>query len=105
MSYGLKEYKALLEKNLIDLRNPMSTPFGCDPHSDLSITVRYAKMESINYALEMLPEIKEPKVPMKDHEFREQVNELLELVKTYGHTQQLRTHLRSFLYQFKEKCE
>jgi hypothetical protein len=41
---------------------------------------------------------------MKDHEFREQVNELLELVKTYGHTQQLRTHLRTFLYQFKEKA-
>lgn len=105
MSYGLKEYKELIEKNLLELRDPMSTPFGCDPHSDLSITVRYAKMESINYAIEMLPEIKVPKVPMKDHEFRDQVNELLILTRTYGHTQQLRTHLRSFLLNFKEKCE
>lgn len=54
--YGLKEYKELLEKNLRDLKDPNCIPFGCDPSSQMSIAVRHAKMESINYALEMLPE-------------------------------------------------
>ena len=56
MKYGLPEYKALLEKNLRELRDPMSTPFGSDPFSAASVAVRIAKMESINYALEMLPD-------------------------------------------------
>lgn len=64
MSYGLKEYKDLLEQNLRDLRNPMSIPFGMDPLTSEATAYRTAKMESINYAIEMLPEIKEP---MKDH--------------------------------------
>jgi len=102
MNYGLKEYKELLEKNLQQLKDPMSTPFGCDPHSNLSITVRYAKQESINYALEMLPEIKEP---MKDHEFRDQVNELRDLCNTFYKTEQLRGRLADFLQAFREKCK
>lgn len=102
MSYGLKEYKELLEKNLKDLKNPNNVPFGMDPFGNVAALYRRNKSESINYALEMFPEIKEP---MKDHEFRGEVNALLELVKTYAHTQQLRAHLRSFLYQFKEKVE
>jgi len=105
MNYGLKEYKELLEKNLRELSDPMCVPFGMDPFSNQALDYRQAKIESINYALEMLPEIKVPKVPMKDHEFRDQVNELLILTRTYGHTQQLRTHLRSFLLNFKDKCK
>lgn len=42
---------------------------------------------------------------MKDHEFREEVNDLKELVLKYAHTQQLRTHLAMFLHQFREKCK
>lgn len=42
---------------------------------------------------------------MKDHEFREQVNALKELVLTYKDTQQLRERLRIFLGEFKEKAE
>lgn len=57
--YGLKEYKALLEKNLAELNNPMSVPFGMDPHSEIARCYRRWKQESINYALEMLPEIPE----------------------------------------------
>lgn len=102
MTYGLKEYKALLEKNLEELKNPMCVPFGADPFSQHSINVRHAKMESINYALEMLPEIKEP---MKDHVFREEVNDLKELVLKYAHTQQLRSRLSHFLKLFEEKCK
>ena len=55
--YGLKEYKELLEKNLREIRNPMSSPFGSDPHSVQETLIRHAKMESINYAIEMLPEV------------------------------------------------
>lgn len=100
MSYGLKEYKALLEQNLRDLRNPMSVPFGMNPSSPEATGYRAAKMESINYALEMLPEIKEP---MKDHEFREQVNSLRDMITTFAGTGQLRARLADFLKQFKEK--
>lgn len=100
MSYGLKEYKALLEQNLRDLSNPMNIPFGMDPFTSEATAYRTAKMESINYALEMLPEIKES---MKDHVFREQVNDLKWLVEVYGDTQQLRSRLSEFLTQFKDK--
>lgn len=102
MNYGLKEYKELLEKNLRELSDPMCVPFGMDPFSNQALDYRQAKIESINYALEMLPEIKDT---MKDHEFRDQVNELKEFVLKYKDTQQLRTHLRTFLHNFKEKCE
>lgn len=102
MTYGLKEYKALLQKNLRDLHNPMSVPFDMDPHSSHATNYRAAKRESINYAIEMLPEIKEP---MKDHVFREQVNDLKWLVDVYGDTQQLRSRLSEFLTQFKDKVQ
>lgn len=46
-----------------------------------------------------------PKERMKDHEFREQVNDLKRLVDTYKDTMQLRERLSMFLEQFKEKCE
>lgn len=55
--YGLKEYKALLEKNLANLNDPMSVPFGMDPHGPMAVCYRQWKKESINYALEMLPTI------------------------------------------------
>lgn len=100
MSYGLKEYKALLEKNLKDLKDPYNVPFGMDPFGGQAKDWRRDKSESINYALEMLPEIKEP---MKDHEFREAVNDLHRIVKVYGTTQQLRSQLSSFLHQFKDE--
>lgn len=100
MSYGLKEYKELLERNLIDLADPYNVPFGMDPFSGQAKDYRRNKSESINYAVEMLPEIKEP---IKDHEFREQVNDLHRLVKVYANTQQLRSQLSSFLREFKEK--
>lgn len=41
---------------------------------------------------------------MKDHEFREEVNALKQLVLRFGNSQQLRTRLAMFLGQFKEKC-
>lgn len=100
MSYGLKEYKDLLEQNLRDLRNPMSIPFGMDPFTSEATAYRTAKMESINYAIEMLPEIKEP---MKDHEFREEVNHLTNLAYDYAETMQLRERMRMFLQSFKDK--
>lgn len=56
-TYGLPEYKALLERELKRLSDPNNVPFGCDPSSQMSINVRHAKQESIVYALEMLPEI------------------------------------------------
>lgn len=40
---------------------------------------------------------------MKDHEFREEVNNLKELVLKYKETQQLRERLSSFLKDFKKK--
>lgn len=101
MTYGLKEYKELLERNLMELKDPNTVPFGMDPHSGQAADYRRNKSESINYALEMLPEIKEP---MKDHEFREEVNDLYRLVKVYANTQQLRSNLSGFLREFKEKC-
>ena len=42
---------------------------------------------------------------MKDHEFREQVNELKELVLKFKDTQQLRSRLAIFLSEFKDKVE
>ena len=40
---------------------------------------------------------------MKDHEFREQVNELKELVLKFKDTQQLRSQLATFLSDFKSE--
>ena len=57
--YGLREYKELLEKNLAELNNQLSIPFGMDPHSEIARCYRRWKQESINYALEMLPEVKQ----------------------------------------------
>lgn len=42
---------------------------------------------------------------MKDHEFRQEVNDLKELVLTFKDTQQLRERLRMFLTEFKNKVE
>lgn len=42
---------------------------------------------------------------MKDHEFREQVNELKELVLKFKDTQQLRSRLVIFLSDFKKQVE
>lgn len=42
---------------------------------------------------------------MKEHEFRDQVNELKELVMLYKDTQQLRERLRIFLQTFRDKVE
>lgn len=42
---------------------------------------------------------------MKDHEFREQVNELKELVLKFKDTQQLRSRLATFLSNFKKQVE
>lgn len=42
---------------------------------------------------------------MKDHEFREEVNSLKDLVLKYKDTQQLRSQLAEFLKSFKEKCK
>lgn len=102
MSYGLKEYKALLEKNFEDLKNPMNVPCSLIPHSFEAAAWQAAKRESINYALEMLPEIKEP---MKDHVFREQVNLLRDLAINYAQTGQLRERMAVFLKEFKDKVE
>jgi hypothetical protein len=41
---------------------------------------------------------------MKDHEFREEVNKLTKLAKTFASTDQLRAHMSIFLKQFEEKC-
>lgn len=42
---------------------------------------------------------------MKDHEFREQVNELKELVLKFKDTQQLRSRLATSLSHFKKQVE
>ena len=42
---------------------------------------------------------------MKDHEFREQVNDLKRLVDAHGKTMHLRDTLSRFLMQFREKCK
>lgn len=42
---------------------------------------------------------------MKDHEFREQVNQLKELVLKFKDTQQLRSRLATFLFDFKAEVE
>lgn len=101
MTYGLKEYKELLERQIKKLDDPMECPWDCDPYSQTSINIRRAKQEALTYAIEMLPDIKEP---MKDHEFRECVNDLRELVLEYGKASQLRSRLSTFLQEFKNKC-
>lgn len=40
---------------------------------------------------------------MKDHEFREEVNNLKDLVLKYKDTQQLRSRLSAFLIDFEKK--
>lgn len=102
MTYGLKEYKALLDKNFEDLKDPMNVPCSLIPYSFEAYAWQTAKRESINYAIEMLPEIKEP---MKDHEFAQSVNELREICKSYGSTEQLRARLAVFLQDFREKIQ
>jgi hypothetical protein len=42
---------------------------------------------------------------MKDHEFREYVNNMMMVFKNYGHTQQLRTHVSSTMMSFKQQIE
>lgn len=59
MTYGLKEYKELLENNIQMLNDPMNCPFGADPYSQMSINIRHAKQEALTYAIEMMPEIVE----------------------------------------------
>ena len=44
-------------------------------------------------------------IKMKDHEFRESVNELKRLVDVHGRTMHLRDVLSRFLMQFREKCK
>lgn len=100
MSYGLKEYKDLLEKNFEDLNNPLNVPCSLIPYTIEAKAWQVAKQESINYAIEMLPEIKEP---MKDHVFREEVNHLTNLAYDYAETMQLRERMRMFLQSFKDK--
>ena len=57
--YGIKQYKELLERELSRLSDPNNSPFGTDPSSKFSIAIRNAKRESINYAIEMLPEVEQ----------------------------------------------
>jgi len=56
--YGLKEYKALLEKAFEKYQNPMSVPPELDPYKE-GVLYRNAKLEILNWAIEMLPEIEE----------------------------------------------
>jgi hypothetical protein len=53
----------------------------------------------------LIPNCDPPVSGMKDHEFREQVNDLKRLCDTFKGTDQLRSQLALFLKQFKEKCE
>lgn len=57
MAYGLKEFKALVEKAYRDCRDPMQVPFTMDPHSQEAINYRSWRAEAFNYVLEMMPEI------------------------------------------------
>lgn len=59
MSYGIKEYKALLESALERYKNPMECPFGMDPYSNEALIYRNSRMEAINWCIEMLPEIED----------------------------------------------
>jgi hypothetical protein len=54
--YGLKEYKALLEKAFKDYEDPMQCPFGMDPYTD-GVLYRHSKREILQWCLEMLPEV------------------------------------------------
>jgi hypothetical protein len=38
-----------------------------------------------------------PELGLKEHVIRERVNELRDIAKTFGHTQQLRDHLSKFV--------
>lgn len=99
MKYGIKEYIELLDRNIEMLKNPYEVAFGVDPHSGMSHAIRTAKMESLNYAIEMIPCIP----TMKDDEFRDCVNELRDLSIKYAHTDQLRSQLSSFLRKFHDR--
>lgn len=57
-----------------------------------------------NYERVLIPNCEPPVSAMKDHEFREQVNDLKRLCDTFKGTDQLRSQLALFLKQFKEKC-
>lgn len=53
--YGLKEYKALLEKVIERYNNPLECPFTLDPNSAEATAYRRYWQEALTYALEMLP--------------------------------------------------
>lgn len=57
-----------------------------------------------NYEQVLIPNCEPPVSEMKDHEFREHVNNLKRLCDTFKGTDQLRSQLALFLKQFKEKC-
>lgn len=57
-----------------------------------------------NYERVLISNCEQPVGAMKDHEFREQVNDLKRLCDTFKGTAQLRSRLSLFLKQFKEKC-
>lgn len=54
MSYGMKEFKELLEKALKDYSDPMNCPFGMDPYAEGKLW-REAKQGAITWVLEMIP--------------------------------------------------
>lgn len=56
-TYGIKEYKELLEKAIKNYNNPMECPCEMDIYKE-GVIYRRAKQEALTYALEMLPEFK-----------------------------------------------
>lgn len=57
MEYGLKEFKELLEQRLKECDDPMSVPFGVDPHSYYGKDIRLIRKSVYRDVLEQFPEI------------------------------------------------
>lgn len=123
MDYGLKEFRELMENRYKECDDPMSVPFGVDPHGGYSKDLRCIRKEVYRDVLENFPdsigisrhskrlieelrsENERLKQPMKDHVFREEVNALKQVCLNYANTDQLRSRLADFLQSFKEKCQ
>lgn len=98
MSYGLKE---AYEEGFSDGSLAGDDRYDWGGFRD-ELSKLWSESEAYTYTQSKTSQNKEP---MKDHEFREQVNLLRDLAINYAQTGQLRERMAVFLKEFKDKVE
>lgn len=68
MSYGIREFKTLMENSFEAYGKVGSTPFPMDPYSREAVQLRNNKREAYQYVLEMMPDVDQIEQDKKDAE-------------------------------------